>query len=72
MKKVCCSSRYLNAIGPTDGYGIVPLSGIAKETEIPYGQEFLSLLTRRGELEAFKSGRAGTLWGAVLYYISKK
>lgn len=65
--------RYLNAIEPTDGYDVVPLSDIAKEPEIPYGQEYLSLLARRGELEAFKSGR---VWyatkGAVLYYMSQK
>ena len=65
--------RYLNAIAPTDGYDVVPLSDIAKEPDIPYGQEYLSLLARRGELEAFKSGRVWyTTKGAVLHYISKK
>jgi len=52
---------------------MVPLSEIAKESEIPYGQEYLSLLARRGEIEAFKTGR---VWyatkGAVLNYISRK
>ena len=65
--------RYLNAIEPGDGYDMVPLSEIAKESEIPYGQEYLSLLARRGEIEAFKTGR---VWyatkGAVLNYISRK
>lgn len=65
--------RYLNAIEPSDGYDVVSLLDIAKEPEIPYGQEYLSLMARRGELEAFKSGR---VWyatkGAVLYYMSKK
>ena len=65
--------RYLNAIAPTDAYDVLPLSDIAKEPDIPYGQEYLSLLARRGELEAFKSGR---VWfatkGAVLHYMSKK
>lgn len=65
--------RYLNAIQPTDAYDLLPLSDLAKEPEIPYGQEYLSLLARRGELEAFKSGR---VWfstkGAVLNYITKK
>jgi len=65
--------RYLNAIEPGDGYDLVPLSEIAKEPEIPYGQEYLSLLARRGEIEAFKTGR---VWyatkGAILNYISRK
>ena len=65
--------RYLNAIEPDDGYDMVPLSEIAKEPEIPYGQEYLSLLARRGEIEAFKTGR---VWyatkGAILNYISRK
>lgn len=65
--------RYLNAIEPTDNYDVVPLSEIAKEADIPYGQEYLSLLARKGELEAFKSGR---VWystkGAVLHYMSRK
>jgi len=65
--------RYLNAIEPGDGYDMVPLSEIAKEPEIPYGQEYLSLLARRGEIEAFKTGR---VWyatkGAILNYISRK
>ena len=65
--------RYLNDIEPGDGYDMVPLSENAKESEIPYGQEYLSLLARRGEIEAFKTGR---VWyatkGAVLNYISRK
>ncbi len=65
--------RYLNAIEPGDGYDMVPLSEIAKEPEIPYGQEYLSLLARRGEIEAFKTGR---VWyatkGSILNYISRK
>jgi len=65
--------RYLNAIEPGDGYDLVPLSEIAKEPEIPYGQEYLSLLARRGEIEAFKTGR---VWyatkGSILNYISRK
>ena len=65
--------RYLNAIEPGDGYDMVPLSEIAKESEIPYGQEYLSLLARRGEIEAFKTGR---VWyatkGSILNYISRK
>ena len=65
--------RYLNAIAPTDAYDVLPLSDIAKEPDIPYGQEYLSLLARRGELEAFKSGRVWyTTKGAVLHYMSKK
>lgn len=65
--------RYINAIKPTDNYDLLPLSDISNEPEIPYGQEYLSLLARRGELEAFKEGR---VWfsskEAVLNYMARK
>lgn len=34
-----------------------PISNIVEEMEIPYGQEYLSLLARRGKIDAFKEGR---------------
>lgn len=36
-----------------------PTSDIAEEPEVPYGQEYLSLLARRGEIDAYKEG---TVW----------
>jgi Fic family protein len=47
---------YLSALG--NGYDdYLPLAQIANDPTVPYGQEYLSLLARRGELEAFKEGR---------------
>lgn len=34
-----------------------PISGIVSEPEIPYGQEYVSLLARQGKIDAFKEGR---------------
>lgn len=34
-----------------------PISNIVKEIQAPYGQEYLSLLARRGKIDAFKEGR---------------
>ena len=34
-----------------------PISGLLKEMEIPYGQEYLSLLIRRGKISGYKEGR---------------
>ena len=47
---------YLSALG--NGYDdYLPLNLVANDPAVPYGQEYLSLLARRGELEAFKEGR---------------
>ncbi len=47
---------YISAIGGKyDDYE--PLSSLAKESDIPYGQEYLSLLARRGHIDAYKEGR---------------
>lgn len=34
-----------------------PISNIVEEIKAPYGQEYLSLLARRGKIDAFKEGR---------------
>ena len=47
---------YLNAVEDNfDAYK--PISQIAKEPDAPYGQEYLSLLARRGKLDAYKEGK---------------
>jgi len=47
---------YINAIGGDyDDYE--PTAMIAMEPEIPYGQEYLSLLARRGKIDAYKDGK---------------
>lgn len=47
---------YLSALGSYPDE-FLPLSDIVNEPEVPYGQEYLSLLARTGKLEAFKEGR---------------
>jgi Fic family protein len=47
---------YLGVIpGNTDEYE--PISNIASEPDVPYGQEYLSLLARQGKIDAHKEGR---------------
>jgi Fic family protein len=35
----------------------LPISQIVEEPSVPYGQEYLSLLARKGKIDAFKEGR---------------
>lgn len=50
-----------------------PISNIVNEPEVPYGQEYISLLARRGKIDAFKEGRDWlTTKAAVLDYIGKR
>ncbi|MFT3902002.1 MAG: Fic family protein [Niabella sp.] len=49
------------------------ISDIVNEPEVPYGQEYVSLLARRGKIDAFKEGRNWlTTKDAVLDYIEKR
>jgi len=41
-----------------------PINDIINEPDVPYGQEYVSLLARRGKIEAYKEGR--------VWYTSKK
>lgn len=50
-----------------------PISNIVEEPSIPYGQEYVSLLARKGKIDAFKEGRNWlTTKDAVLEYIEKR
>ncbi len=54
---------YLNSLEDTmDDFDAI--SNIVKEPEVPYGQEYVSLLARQGKIEAYKEGR--------VWYTSKK
>lgn len=56
-------------ISPKDYAIYEPLSQIAKEPEIPYGMEYISLLARSGKIDAYKEGRIWmTTKKAVLNY----
>lgn len=46
---------YLNAMPGNDDYDLI--SNIVAEEDMPYGQEYISLLARRGKIDAYKEGR---------------
>ncbi len=49
------------------------ITDIANEPDVPYGQEYISLLARQGKIDAFKEGRNWlTSKDAVLNYIDKR
>ena len=47
---------YLNAM-PGSNYDYEPISNILEEEQMPYGQEYISLLARQGKIDAHKEGR---------------
>ncbi|HEY0031607.1 MAG TPA: Fic family protein [Bacteroidia bacterium] len=49
---------------PGANYDYMPITAIIEEEQLPYGQEYLSLLARQGKIDAFKEGRN--------WYTSKK
>ena len=63
---------YLSSLNNTyDNYR--PISDIVEEEKLPYGQEYVSLLARKGKIDAYKEGRNWlTTKGAVLDYIEKR
>lgn len=63
---------YLSALENTqDDYK--PISDIVEEPGMPYGQEYLSLLARKGKIDAYKEGRNWvTTKAAVLDYMAKR
>lgn len=46
---------YLNALPGYDDYELI--SDIVQEEDMPYGQEYISLLARTGKIDAYKEGR---------------
>ena len=63
---------YLSSLNNTyDNYR--PISDIVEEEKLPYGQEYVSLLARKGKIDAFKEGRNWlTTKDAILDYIEKR
>jgi len=50
-----------------------PISDLVNEHNLPYGQEYLSLLARQGKIDAFKEGRNWlTTKKAVAEYVEKR
>jgi len=64
---------YINAL-PGNTYGdYEPISHIVSEPDVPYGQEYVSLLARQGKIDAYKEGRDWlTTKAAVKSYISTR
>lgn len=63
---------YLGSLNNTyDDYQTI--TNIVSEANVPYGQEYVSLLARQGKIDAFKEGRNWlTTKEAVLDYIEKR
>ncbi len=63
---------YLNALpGAADAYQ--EISDVVQEPEVPYGQEYVSLLARQGKIDAYKEGKNWlTSKAAVLSYIKNR
>jgi len=47
---------YLNAL-PGNASEYTEISNLVEEENLPYGQEYISLLARRGKIDAYKEGR---------------
>jgi len=63
---------YINAL-PNSKDDYQEIRNIVKEPNIPYGQEYLSLLARQGKIDAYKEGRNWlTSKQAVLNYIKTR
>ncbi len=59
---------YLNALTNNDSYKAIP--NIVAESKVPYGQEYISLLARRGKIDAYKeNGVWYTSESAIMDYI---
>ncbi|SDE06935.1 Fic family protein [Pedobacter soli] len=66
-------NMYINAL-PGNSYGdYEPISFIVSEPDIPYGQEYVSLLARQGKIDAYKEGKDWlTTKSAVKSYITNR
>lgn len=63
---------YLNNLEDIAG-DFAPISDIVKEPSIPYGQEYVSLLARKGQIDAYKEGRVWfTSKDAIKKYLKSK
>ena len=63
---------YINALpGSNDDYD--ETSNIVKEPDVPYGQEYVSLLARQGKIDAYKEGKNWlTSKNAIQEYIIRR
>ena len=77
MLLICQASErtlniYLSAL-PNEGNGYQIISDIVEEPEVPYSQEYVSLLARQGKIDAHKEGRNWfTTKEAIINYMRAK
>lgn len=67
-------NMYINAL-PGNSYGdYEPIASIVAEPDIPYGQEYVSLLARQGKIDAHKEGKdwLTTKTAVKAYIINRK
>jgi hypothetical protein len=58
---------------PDNDMGFMEISNLVREENLPYGQEYISLLARQGKIDAYKEGRNWvTTKDAVLDYINHR
>jgi len=50
-------NMYINALPGNSYDDYEPISSIVSEPDVPYGQEYISLLARQGKIDAYKEGR---------------
>lgn len=63
---------HLSALGKVDE-DYKPVSKLAREPEVPYGQEYVSLLARRGLIDAYKEGKEWhTRKSAITDYMARR
>jgi len=63
---------YINALPDSDS-AYTEIRNIVEEPNVPYGQEYISLLARQGKIDAYKEGRNWlTSKKAVLDYIAQR
>jgi Fic family protein len=63
---------YLNAL-PGNDNEYIEISNLVQEPNMPYGQEYISLLARQGKIDAYKEGRNWlTTRAAVEQYINTR
>ncbi|MCS6822856.1 MAG: Fic family protein [Cytophagaceae bacterium] len=63
---------YLDVLSE-DGAGYQEIASVVNDPEVPYGQEYLSLLARKGKIDAYKEGRNWlTSKNAVKEYIKNR
>jgi hypothetical protein len=63
---------YINSL-PDNDTEYVEISNLVQEPNMPYGQEYISLLARTGKIDAYKEGRNWlTTREAVENYIAQR